>query len=171
MKYKPYFLEDVKSSAERKLFTVISTFAGGGGSSTGYKASPNGIGIPQKLIFNENKLNSQSYISKRDINEIVYSLQSISKIAKKRNLIHVVIIPPVYEANDPLRMNSQANKVFDKAIDQFSQISKDSLIIDHRRDKRFLGQDKEKYYYHFDHPSAEYGKLLWEEINKSIKKI
>ncbi len=37
MKYKPYFLEDVKSSAERKLFTVISTFAGGGGSSTGYK--------------------------------------------------------------------------------------------------------------------------------------
>lgn len=37
MKYDPYTLEDVKQSAERKLFTVISTFAGGGGSSTGYK--------------------------------------------------------------------------------------------------------------------------------------
>ena len=32
-----YFLEDVYKSADRKLFTVISTFAGGGGSSTGYR--------------------------------------------------------------------------------------------------------------------------------------
>jgi len=35
--YKNYTLADVKESAERKLFTVFSTFAGGGGSSTGYK--------------------------------------------------------------------------------------------------------------------------------------
>ena len=32
-----YLLEDVYKSADRKLFTVISTFAGGGGSSTGYR--------------------------------------------------------------------------------------------------------------------------------------
>ena len=37
MKYEPYTIKDVKKSAEKKLFTVISTFAGGGGSSTGYK--------------------------------------------------------------------------------------------------------------------------------------
>ena len=37
MKYDPYTIEEVKKSAEQKLFTVISTFAGGGGSSTGYK--------------------------------------------------------------------------------------------------------------------------------------
>ena len=35
--YKEYPLKDVKDSADRKLFTVVSTFAGGGGSSTGYK--------------------------------------------------------------------------------------------------------------------------------------
>ncbi len=35
--YKNYTLADVKKFAERKLFTVFSTFAGGGGSSTGYK--------------------------------------------------------------------------------------------------------------------------------------
>jgi len=35
--YENYTLADVKKSAERKLFTVFSTFAGGGGSSTGYK--------------------------------------------------------------------------------------------------------------------------------------
>ena len=35
--YKEYTLKDVRDSADRKLFTVVSTFAGGGGSSTGYK--------------------------------------------------------------------------------------------------------------------------------------
>lgn len=35
--YTPYFLEDVYKSEQRQLFNVISTFAGGGGSSTGYR--------------------------------------------------------------------------------------------------------------------------------------
>ena len=37
MKYKPYNLEDVKKASAQNKFTVISTFAGGGGSSTGYR--------------------------------------------------------------------------------------------------------------------------------------
>lgn len=43
-----YKLQDVYDSANRELFTVISTFAGGGGSSTGYKLSGGKI-----LAFNE----------------------------------------------------------------------------------------------------------------------
>ena len=39
MIYKPYNLKDVNESSQRKLFNVISTFAGGGGSSTGYRLS------------------------------------------------------------------------------------------------------------------------------------
>jgi len=35
--YQPYLIEDVKRSSARELFTVVSTFAGGGGSSTGYR--------------------------------------------------------------------------------------------------------------------------------------
>ena len=35
--YQPYTVEDVKKSSARELFTVVSTFAGGGGSSTGYR--------------------------------------------------------------------------------------------------------------------------------------
>ena len=35
--YKNYTVADVRKAAEQKLFTVFSTFAGGGGSSTGYK--------------------------------------------------------------------------------------------------------------------------------------
>ena len=37
MKYKPYNLQDVKDASAQNKFTVISTFAGGGGSSTGYR--------------------------------------------------------------------------------------------------------------------------------------
>ena len=35
--YKPYYLKDVIDNSKKELFTVISTFAGGGGSSTGYR--------------------------------------------------------------------------------------------------------------------------------------
>ena len=37
MTYKPYNLQDVYDAASQKKFQVISTFAGGGGSSTGYR--------------------------------------------------------------------------------------------------------------------------------------
>ena len=37
MKYEHYSIKDVKKSSARELFTVVSTFAGGGGSSTGYR--------------------------------------------------------------------------------------------------------------------------------------
>ena len=36
-KYNHYTIKDVKESSARELFTVVSTFAGGGGSSTGYR--------------------------------------------------------------------------------------------------------------------------------------
>ena len=37
MKYVPYFLDDVNQASAQNKFNVISTFAGGGGSSTGYR--------------------------------------------------------------------------------------------------------------------------------------
>ena len=37
MKYVPYNLEDVNNASTQNKFNVISTFAGGGGSSTGYR--------------------------------------------------------------------------------------------------------------------------------------
>lgn len=35
--FRPYTMKDVRKSSSRNLFTVVSTFCGGGGSSTGYK--------------------------------------------------------------------------------------------------------------------------------------
>ena len=43
MKYTPYTLKKVKDSSASKKFTVISTFAGGGGSSTGYRLAGGNI--------------------------------------------------------------------------------------------------------------------------------
>ena len=37
MSYKPYLMKDVIDNSSKELFNVISTFAGGGGSSTGYR--------------------------------------------------------------------------------------------------------------------------------------
>ena len=37
MKYIPYKMQDVGIAESKQLFKVISTFAGGGGSSTGYR--------------------------------------------------------------------------------------------------------------------------------------
>ena len=37
MNYKPYTMQDVYQGENKNLFSVISTFAGGGGSSTGYR--------------------------------------------------------------------------------------------------------------------------------------
>jgi len=37
MPYKPYYMKDVIDNSNKELFNVISTFAGGGGSSTGYR--------------------------------------------------------------------------------------------------------------------------------------
>ena len=37
MKYFSYTLDDLKKSSDRKLFNYITFFAGGGGSSCGYK--------------------------------------------------------------------------------------------------------------------------------------
>ena len=41
--YKPYNLKDVIDNSSKELFTVISTFAGGGGSSTGYRLAGGNI--------------------------------------------------------------------------------------------------------------------------------
>ena len=48
MKYEPYTVEDVKKASAQKKFTVVSCFAGGGGSSTGYRLAGGDI-----LLINE----------------------------------------------------------------------------------------------------------------------
>ncbi len=48
IKFEPYKMKDVYESSSRELFTVVSTFAGGGGSSTGYRLAGGKV-----LLINE----------------------------------------------------------------------------------------------------------------------
>lgn len=49
-KYIPYTLSDVDKNASKELFTVVTTFAGGGGSSTGYKLAGGKILLANEFI-------------------------------------------------------------------------------------------------------------------------
>ena len=55
--YKDYSLDDVRKSAEQKLFTVVSTFSGGGGSSTGYKMAGGDV----KCVVEFQKIGMETY--------------------------------------------------------------------------------------------------------------
>jgi DNA (cytosine-5)-methyltransferase 1 len=48
MRYEPYYVEDVLKSSSKKNFSVVSCFAGGGGSSTGYRLAGGDV-----LLINE----------------------------------------------------------------------------------------------------------------------
>ena len=123
------------------------------------------------LIFNESHKNieNKSLLRFSDAKEIIFSLQQIDKVAYERNIIHIVLIPPVYESSDHKKMNSFENKILDISLQNFYKEAKSTIIIDHRRDKRFLDYESAKYYEDFDHPSSLYGIELFEEIKKITK--
>ena len=53
MTYQKYYTKEVKEKSSEKLFNVISCFAGGGGSSTGYRlAGANILLIKSQLNAN-----------------------------------------------------------------------------------------------------------------------
>ena len=63
MQYYPYNLKDVYNAAEQNKFTVISTFAGGGGSSTGYKLSGGNILAVNEFIDEARTTYRENYLS------------------------------------------------------------------------------------------------------------
>ena len=59
MKYKPYLLKDVYAGEALNKFRVISTFVGGGGSSTGYRLAGGKI-----LAINEFVEEAKKYLQR-----------------------------------------------------------------------------------------------------------
>jgi DNA-cytosine methyltransferase len=50
IKFTPYSIKDVHKQSSKNLFTVVSTFAGGGGSSTGYKLAGGQVVFANEFI-------------------------------------------------------------------------------------------------------------------------
>ena len=61
MKYKPYTLKDVKEASAQNKFNVISTFAGGGGSSTGYRLAGGNILCINEFVAEARKTYKENY--------------------------------------------------------------------------------------------------------------
>lgn len=61
MNYEPYTVKDVKESSSRKLFNVVSCFAGGGGSSTGYRLAGGDILLVNEFVEEAIESYKQNY--------------------------------------------------------------------------------------------------------------
>ncbi len=74
MKYKPYNMVDVFEASAQKKFNVISTFAGGGGSSTGYRLAGGNILCVNEFVEEARNTYRENYphtpIMPNDIKEL-----------------------------------------------------------------------------------------------------
>ena len=61
MKYEPYYVSDVINKSKAKRFTVISCFAGGGGSSTGYRLAGGDVLLINEFVEEAIKTYSLNY--------------------------------------------------------------------------------------------------------------
>ena len=79
MKYKPYNMVDVFEASAQKKFNVISTFAGGGGSSTGYRLAGGNILCVNEFVEEARNTYRENYphtpIMPNDIKELSGDLE------------------------------------------------------------------------------------------------
>tara|TARA_B110000977_G_scaffold2428_1_gene3300 strand:+ start:1824 stop:3020 length:1197 start_codon:yes stop_codon:yes gene_type:complete len=61
MKYVPYNLQDVYDASAQNKFTVISTFAGGGGSSTGYRLAGGKVLVVNEFVEEAQETYKENY--------------------------------------------------------------------------------------------------------------
>ena len=61
MKYTPYLMKDVHEASSQEKFTVISTFAGGGGSSTGYRLAGGKILAVNEFVEEAQRTYAENY--------------------------------------------------------------------------------------------------------------
>jgi DNA-cytosine methyltransferase len=80
--YRPYMLADVMRAAAAKKFTVISTFAGGGGSSTGYRLAGGMVLLVNEFVPEARHTYRANFpdcvVDQRDIREISKSEETVA---------------------------------------------------------------------------------------------
>jgi site-specific DNA-cytosine methylase len=79
--YKRYTLQDTLDSEKRNLFNVLSTFAGGGGSSTGYRLAGGKI-----LAINEFVPEAQNTY-REDMYHMVKVIHTQMPLVKRNNIV------------------------------------------------------------------------------------
>ena len=72
--YKKYFMKDVIEASKQEKFTVISTFAGGGGSSTGYKLAGGKVLLVNEFVEAARQTYSDNYSDTQILPQDIKSL-------------------------------------------------------------------------------------------------
>jgi hypothetical protein len=81
--YRPYVMADVMEASAAGKFTVISTFAGGGGSSTGYRLAGGKVLLANEFVREAARTYRINFpnceVDQRDIREISTSYQAVAR--------------------------------------------------------------------------------------------
>ena len=120
--YKPYYLKDVYESSSKSKFTVISTFAGGGGSSTGYKLAGGQILLVNEFVESARETYLANYpdtpMLSQDIKDLAANEATGSTEVKTTELAN--------EQLDKLKIEKDIEKDFEKALIGIKKLSHSS---------------------------------------------
>jgi len=89
--YRPYSMADVRSAARRKLFSVMSLFAGAGGSSTGYRLA--GGDVRAVVEFSPSaarsykRNNRHCLVEQRDIREVLADPNGVEDLLSRAGVL------------------------------------------------------------------------------------
>lgn len=86
MVYHPYTMDDVHKSASRARFSCVSFFAGGGGSSTGYRLAGGHIPLVNEFVTEAARTYRRNYpqttVDTRDIREVIRDLSYLRTLVR-----------------------------------------------------------------------------------------
>jgi DNA-cytosine methyltransferase len=88
--YRPYVMADVMKASAARKFEVISTFAGGGGSSTGYRLAGGNVLMVNEFVPEAARTYASNFpdcaIDQRDIREISASAEIVAEFLARAKL-------------------------------------------------------------------------------------
>jgi DNA-cytosine methyltransferase len=89
-RYQPYVMDDVRQASAARRFTVVSTFAGGGGSSVGYRLAGGRVVLTSEFVREAARTYAANFpdtmIDGRDIREITADAVSIEAFLAQAGL-------------------------------------------------------------------------------------
>ena len=123
----PYSLDDVLENSKQKKFSVVTTFAGGGGSSTGYRLAGGHVLLANEFIDEAAKTYSENYpdtpvevVDIRHITRRKYVTEWFSKFGIKKGNYDLL------DGSPPCASFSVAGSMFDKRSDSENVVYSDT---------------------------------------------
>jgi DNA (cytosine-5)-methyltransferase 1 len=88
--YHPYLMDDVRRASARRLFTVVSMFAGGGGSSVGYRLAGGEVVLASEFVPEAARTYKRNFptvpVDPRDIRDITAEIGEVERFLARAGL-------------------------------------------------------------------------------------